>query len=477
MMRWFTPWRRRPRTARALRAYSQRPKARPTLEYFEERYLLDGIPIIPNLPPTFLSASTVPSNGDLNPYGVAFVPNGFPQAGPLHAGDILVSNFNNQSNSQGTGTTIVDITPTGRQHLFFQGSPAPGALGLTTALGVLKAGFVLVGSVPTLDGSSTTIQAPGSLLILNSQGHVVMTLSSSALLDGPWDLTINDQGDHAQVFVSNVLSGTVTRLDLMIPQNGHPVVASETQIASGYLIRTDPAALVIGPTGLAYDTQNDILYVASTGDNGIFAIAHAGARTTDAGKGALVYRDHRHLHGPLALTLTPNGDLITSNGDAVNPDARQPSELVEFTPQGRFVAQLSIDSTSGSAFGLALASSESQIHFAAVDDTLNTLDIWTINLTDNPTTRPQPTSAMSPGDIAAAVLRTVPLNQVAGPATVAAKPLDLRQLPLQDVRAVNQVFRRTGDQQSNVVSMQPQESSVSGRDSLRFFSPEEAFSI
>ena len=89
------------------------------LEYLEDRSLPSGFPIIPNLPPTFLSASTVPHTGDLNPYGVAFVPNGFPQGGPLHAGDILVSNFNNSGNSQGTGTTIVDISPSGRQKLFF----------------------------------------------------------------------------------------------------------------------------------------------------------------------------------------------------------------------------------------------------------------------------------------------------------------------------------------------------------------------
>src|SRR5262249_4374126 len=144
---------------------------------------------------------------------------------------ILVSNFNNLNNLQGTGTTIVAISPTGHQTLFFQGSSAPGALGLTTALGVLKAGFVLVGSVPTLDGSSSSIQAPGSLLILNSQGRTVMTLRNPSLLDGPWDLTINDQGSQAQVFVSNVLSGTVTRIDLTIPQHGYPVVVSETKIA------------------------------------------------------------------------------------------------------------------------------------------------------------------------------------------------------------------------------------------------------
>jgi hypothetical protein len=345
----------------------------------EDRCLPDAAPIIPNLPPTFLSASTVPPNKDVNPYGVAFVPNGFPQGGPLHVGDILVSNFNNRRNSQGTGTTIVDIAPNGQQSVFFKGPSTPGALGLTTALGVLKSGFVIVGSLPTLDGTSSTIQAPGSLLILNSRGKVVMTLSDSALLDGPWDLTINDQGNQAQVFVSNVLKGTVTRIDLMIPAGGNPVVTGKTPIASGYLIRTDPAALVVGPTGLAYDAANDILYVASTGDNAIFAVANAKGRTMDNGKGTMVYTDPQHLHGPLALTLTPNGDLITANGDAVNADATQPSELVEFTPTGSFVAEKSVDSSPGSAFGLALETTEDQIHFAAVDDNLNTLDIWTIN--------------------------------------------------------------------------------------------------
>ncbi len=35
-----------------------------------------------------------------------------------------------------------------------------------------------------------------------------------------------------------------------------------------------------------------------------------------------------HLHGPFGLVLAPNGDLITANGDAVNGDPTQPSELV-----------------------------------------------------------------------------------------------------------------------------------------------------
>jgi hypothetical protein len=322
----------------------------------------------------------VPANGDLNPYGVAFVPEGYNAGGPLHTGDILVSNFNNSSNLQGTGTTIVAINQAGHQSLFFQGSSAPGALGLTTALGVLQRGFVLVGSVPTLDGTSGTVQAPGSLLILDHSGNVVTTLTSSTLLDGPWDMTVNDQGGTAQVFVSNVLSGTVTRIDLTIPLHGNPIVTSETQIASGYLTRTDPAALVVGPTGLAYDAKQDLLYVASTGDNEILRIPNAATRSGDAGMGTLVYQDAVHLHGPLGLVLAPNGDLVSTQGDAVNPDPSQPSEIVEFTTAGQFVAQRPIDNSGqqGGAFGIALDVRGQQIRFAAVDDIFNTLEVWKI---------------------------------------------------------------------------------------------------
>jgi hypothetical protein len=63
--------------------------------------------------PDIIISSTIPANGDLNPYGVAFVPPGFPSGGPLAPGDILVSNFNDSGNTQGTGTTIIKLTPNG----------------------------------------------------------------------------------------------------------------------------------------------------------------------------------------------------------------------------------------------------------------------------------------------------------------------------------------------------------------------------
>ncbi|NML33386.1 NHL repeat-containing protein [Paraburkholderia antibiotica] len=315
----------------------------------------------------------MPTNGDLNPYGIAFVPAGVPSWSTLKPGDVVVSNFNAKSNLQGTGTTIVKLVSNSNPVTFFQGHN----LGLTTALAVLRSGFVLVGNVPAPDGKN--VVAPGSLLILNPQGGLVRELKDANLLDGPWDLTVIDGGRFVKVFVSDVLSGKVARIDLAIGENGVQMLPSSTIIASGYVHRTDPAALVVGPTGLAYDPQHDVLYVASTGDNAVFAIYGAAGAKQSGGVGRMIYQDNTHLHGPLALALASNGHLVTANGDAVNPDPQQPSEIVEFTVDGQFVAQLSVDAAPGSAFGLAFGlDSKRHPQFAAVDDNTNSATVWTL---------------------------------------------------------------------------------------------------
>jgi hypothetical protein len=337
----------------------------------------DYAPILPQLPKSPLQVvSTVPANGDLNPYGVAFVPHGFASGGKIRPGDILVSNFNNSANLQGTGTTIVSISREGTQSLFFQG---PTGLGLTTALGVLRRGIVLVGNLPTTDGTSNTVQQ-GSLIAIDRWGKQIASFTDPTLLDGPWDLTLLDFDREAVVFVSSVLNGTVSRLEFDVSADGeHIRLESAALVATGYLHRTDPAALVIGPTGLAYEREKDTLFVASTGDNAIYAVYHATKRSEPAKKGELVYRDQAHLRGPLGLVLARNGDLITTNGDAINPDPNQPSEMVEFTKSGRFVAQFSVDlGGQGGAFGLALHGRDDKLRLAAVDDVTNTLKIWTL---------------------------------------------------------------------------------------------------
>jgi hypothetical protein len=327
-------------------------------------------------------ASTVPGNGDVNPYGVFVVPR---SVGNLVRGHILVSNFNNSANLQGIGTTIMDIAPNGTTRVFahikasaLPGS-CPGGVGLTTALVVLSRGWVIVGSLPTTDGTAATARA-GCLLVLNSQGHVVETFSGTlngARINGPWDMTALDLGEVAELFVANVLNGTVAangsivhqgtvvRLVLFIPDQGMPQEIVRTIIGSGFPERTDPAALVIGPTGLGL-AANGTLYVADTLANRIAAIPNAIFRAGSDGVGKTI-STHGALNGPLGLAIAPNGDILTVNANDGN--------IVETAPLGSQVAVKTIDTSgagAGTLFGLAVAPNAAGVYF--VDDGDNTLD-------------------------------------------------------------------------------------------------------
>jgi hypothetical protein len=326
-------------------------------------------------------ASTVPANGDVNPYGVAVVGR---SVGRLHQGDVLVSNFNAASNLQGTGTTIVQISPNGKRTTFaalrsdMLPGRCPGGVGLTTALGVLRSGWVIVGSLPTSDGSSATARA-GCLIVLDSHGRAVETLAGGSI-NGPWDMATVDQGDMATLFVANVLNGTVAaggatvdrgtvvRITLRSDDGGIPRMTSEHVIARGFGEHSDPAALVVGPTGLAV-SHAGTLYVADSAGNRIAAVPDALTRHHPAWMGHTVTMNGA-LNVPLGLTLAPNGDILTVNAG----DGR----LVETTPGGDQVAVRWLDTSgspagSGALFGLAVKPNHRAVYF--VDDATNQLDL------------------------------------------------------------------------------------------------------
>lgn len=294
--------------------------------------------------------------------------------GRIRPGQLLVSNFNNSTaggNIQGEGRTIVIVDPaTVRQvGVFFQ---ATKNIGFTNALAVLRAGFVLAGSVFTT--SSTSPAQSGGLLVLDRNGHLVTTITTG--VNGAWGLAVNDRGMMAQLFISNVLDGTITRLNVSLMGGAFTVMGPPTKIASGYEFGPDSAGLVVGPAGLAYDPIMDTLYVAAEDDNAIFAVHGASMLKTSAGKGMLVYADAEHLHGPLGLIRVPNGDFVTANADpAAHVDPNQPSELVEFTVGGKFVRQFSIDPNTGSAFAILNVPMFGTNQFAYVDDFSSTMTI------------------------------------------------------------------------------------------------------
>jgi hypothetical protein len=319
--------------------------------------------------------STVPSNGDVNPYGVAIVPKTLQAGGGIQPGDILVSNFNNVENLQGTGTTIVRVTASGSVSTFYTSQQH----GLSAALGVLSNGIVLIGNLPTADGTSATVQA-GQLSILDRFGDFLGAFGTpGTTVDGPWSMAVDDLGSNgsgvAHVFLSNVLNGTISRFDITYSPN--QINAGVITLASGFSHRVDPAALVLGPSGLVYNAASNTLLVASSSDNAVYKIANAATATTEQ-PAVFLFSNEAKLHGPLDLGLLPNGNILIANSDGNNADPNQPSELTEFTAAGVFVDQMPIDPNNGGAFGLALKNlGWGTFQLAAVDDNTNTLHVWT----------------------------------------------------------------------------------------------------
>jgi NHL repeat len=343
--------------------------------------------------------STVPTNGDVNPYGIVVVPW---STGNLVQGGVLVSNFNDAANAQGTGTTIVQEMPDGTVTQFAQitqastTGPCPGGIGLTTALSVLPGGWVVVGSLPTTasgPGNAGTTQGIGAgcLLVLNSTGQLVETWAGGAI-NGPWDMTSTTVGDSAYLFVTNVLNGTVAadsgipsdqpgnvamggtvvRIRVGLAPGQNPVMQSQTVVASGFAERTDPNALVIGPTGVALG-WNGTLYVADSVNNRIAAVPDALWRHSTFGvPGGLTVSDAAVLDDPLGMVLAPNGNILTVNGNN--------GLIVETSPWGQTVDTATLDDSgpapggAGDLFGLALVPGGRGVWF--VDDGTNTLNVF-----------------------------------------------------------------------------------------------------
>jgi hypothetical protein len=324
-----------------------------------------------------LLGSTTPANGDINPYAIWPVST---TVGSVTAGDVLVDNFNNRSNNQGTGTTIVDLHPDGKLNVF-AGLPShvagcPGGVGLTTAMVQLTTGWVIVGSLPSSNGQLSTAGA-GCLLVLSASGKLAGTISGS-YIDGPWDETVSGN----TLFVANTLSGlslsgkaaadkgNVVRITLAQSRTAPPKVTGTTVVAGGFAERPDAAAFVKGPTGLALGSSGT-LYVADNLGNRIAAVPDALTRTTSAGTGSTLSQGGQ-LANPLGLVLAPDGDLLAANSTN--------GKIVEITPAGRQAGEFYADDSvgqepagNGDLFDVAINQSGSGVLF--VNDGTNTLEL------------------------------------------------------------------------------------------------------
>ena len=345
---------------------------------------------LPNIHRHITLSSTVPDNGDLNPYAIIVAP---ASAGRIQKGDVLVDNFNKISNLQGTGTTIIDYHPGTRTTTLFAELPrnvaqCPGGVGLSTAMTMLQSGWVIVGSTPSTDGTTRT-KGPGGLLVLDANGHLAATWAGPKIND-PWgNMATIDHGTTASLFVSMsgfdvpgpdvrdprtgnamiVRKATVLRIDLAIPEGKPPEITGETVIADGLGEKADRDVFLIGPTGLALGPDGT-LYVSDAVDNQIVAIPNAATRTDSAGTGRAVAKGGL-LHRPLALTMAPNGHLLSingTNGQVVEIDAATGKE---FCAQWIDADQAQSPPGNGDLFGIAMAPEGNGFYY--VEDDVNTV--------------------------------------------------------------------------------------------------------
>ncbi|GAQ81324.1 hypothetical protein KFL_000770170 [Klebsormidium nitens] len=288
-------------------------------------------------------ASTVPSNGDVTPYGCFVVPR---TVGKLRRDNVLIN--------------------------------AAEPVGLSTALVVLQSGWVIVGNTPTTDGTSNTIMR-GSIFVLDAFGTVRAEIKNS-FINGPWGATVAEfqSASIAYLFVSNVVApanGTIVRwtlTDIMRADDRSsrpPRFTDPTIIADNIGAVLDPAAVVIGPVGLGY--RNNQLFVSDEVHNRVLHFNNVIFRGNPDTNPAVVTSDNA-LQQPIGLTLTPNQNqaLIVNNLNG---------NLVDFTipAPGTQLATVTVSNFgAGSLFGLAATinqNGQKKVYF--VNDGDNTLNV------------------------------------------------------------------------------------------------------
>ncbi|OHE77443.1 MAG: hypothetical protein A2107_14470 [Verrucomicrobia bacterium GWF2_62_7] len=337
-------------------------------------------------------ASTVADNGDLNPYAVIVAP---VSAGKIQKGDVLVDNFNGVSNLQGTGVTIMNYNPSTKKMSLFASLPprlpqCPGGVGLSTAMIMLKSGWVIVGSAPSTDGTIRT-KGDGGLLVLDANGQLVAVWAGPNI-NYPWgNMATIDNGTTATLFVSMagfgfdvkaidgrdpktccqviVNKATVLRIELSIPEGKPPVITSQTVIADGFGLRMDMSSFLIGPTGLVLG-PDDTLYLSDALGNRIVAIPNASSRTTSAGTGREVTKDGL-LRRPLAMVMAPNGNLLVTNAKNGQVVELNPTTGQQICARWINTNQAQSPPGNGNLFGIAIKPDGSGFYYVA--DDVNTL--------------------------------------------------------------------------------------------------------
>jgi hypothetical protein len=310
---------------------------------------------------TTIGSTIDPLNGDQNPYGLDIAKS---DAGKLTAGDLVICNFNNAANVQGTGTTIVAL------------HPHPGATPTRIAQNAALDGCDEVALAPDdtiwasdFSANDNPLVAPGGALL-------------TTLAGGPWHHPFGEVfAPHAGPFgiaafyVTNAGDGSIVRIDI----HEHGPFTFDV-IAQGFPVNHGVPGSILGPSGLLYDSDHDRLFIVDGTDNSVVTFRHvssipAGGITVVGNffegpfrRRARVVFSGPPLNGPISAALLPDGHLVV--GNTLDPSGQ--NLMIELTRHGRVLDVKNVDSgAAGAIFGMVASGTRQDPKLYFNDDNLN----------------------------------------------------------------------------------------------------------
>jgi hypothetical protein len=335
---------------------------------------VDMTSLLKTLTKQVVIGSTVdPTNGDQNPYGLTYVATDPYGTGKIKKGDLLICNFNNKANVQGTGTTVevLNSAPGSKPTRFAQQSKD-----------LLGCGSMVLSP---LDQAWLAASATKDAASINPTGKIAKMVTNKSLVE-PWGsayaASVLGYPPGDGLFVGDASSGKIVRLNLGTASGKITVVP----VISGFQVNHGKPGSILGPSGMQYKGgRADTLFIVDGVNNTVIAVSHAYRDLNSANEivvgstgktftgpkaqDARVIFSGSPLNGPISSTLLPNGNLIIGN----TGDASGTNLMVEITSTGVLLATRNVDKgAAGALFGIVSTGSSdanSKIYFN--DDNAN----------------------------------------------------------------------------------------------------------
>ena len=306
--------------------------------------------------------------GEQNPYGLDVAKS---TSDKVSAGDLVICDFNDAANVQGTGSTLLALHPVvgSKPTLLLKNPELLGCDAIALSPG---------------DESWAADFAANDNALVSGAGHLDIVLNGHPFAHpfGEAFAPFDGANGVAAFYTSNAGDGTLVRIN--ITKGG---TFTFTTIAHGFAVNGGAPGSILGPSGLQYDAKNDRLFIVDGTNNTVDVINHPSSVRSS---GIFVSPDGKHfsgadgalarnvfagapLNGPISSALLPNGNLVI--GNTLDPNGK--NIMVEITHTGKLLATRNVDTgVAGAIFGMvATGTSDANTRIFFNDDNANFLEV------------------------------------------------------------------------------------------------------